>query len=65
MKVAVSTNGILLYHPSNHHHVRPQVFADRKYVQQANNPQHHVEAIYHVTSATRGWVKPESETNKK
>ena len=53
------------YHSPNHHHIRSQMFTDRKHVQQAYNPQHHVEAVYHVTSTTRGWVKPESETNKK
>lgn len=41
------------------------MFTDRKNVQQANNPQHHIEAVDHVTCTARDWVKPESETNKK
>ena len=41
------------------------MFTDGKNVQQADDPQHHVETVDHVTSTARGWVQPESETNKK
>ena len=64
-KSAVTERIIFAYHSSNHDHIRSQMFADRKDVQQADDPQHHVEAIDHMTSTTRGWVEPESETNEK
>ena len=64
-KGAVTERIIFAHHSSNHDHIRSQMFADRKDVQQADDPQHHVEAIDHMTSTTRGWVEPESETNEK
>ena len=53
------------YHPANHHHIRSHVFTDRKNVQQADDPQHDIEAVYHVTCTARGRVKSETNTNKK
>jgi len=41
------------------------MFTDRKIVQQADDPQHHIEAVDHVTCTAGGWVKPEPQTNKK
>ena len=53
------------YHPSDHDHIWPQIFTDRKNIQKSHDPQHDVKAVHHVSRTTCGRVEPETETNKK